>query len=79
MFHSIVNPFVYYATNRRIHAALKHLLRWLPCLQNARNVALAEFDQTARQKAVTNSFKYPVGDSRRLTLHTQKTISLSMD
>ncbi|CAD5218793.1 unnamed protein product [Bursaphelenchus okinawaensis] len=30
MFHSIVNPFIYYWQNRRINEGVRYLLRWLP-------------------------------------------------
>ncbi|KAL3088862.1 hypothetical protein niasHS_009154 [Heterodera schachtii] len=76
MFHSAVNPFVYYVTNRRIHAAVKHLLRWMPCFRNARNMALAEFDV---KKRLASSFRYTSADhqqQRRTTLY--KTVSNSL-
>lgn len=33
MFHSIVNPFIYYWQNRRIREGMRYLLRFLPCVQ----------------------------------------------
>ncbi|KAI3421278.1 hypothetical protein GPALN_014901 [Globodera pallida] len=70
MCHSAVNPFVYYVTNRRIHAALKHLLRWMPCLRNARNMALAEFDA---RKRLASSFRYVSADQHHRRTTLQKT------
>ncbi|KAI1733012.1 7 transmembrane receptor (rhodopsin family) domain-containing protein [Ditylenchus destructor] len=32
MFHSIVNPFIYYTQNKRIHEAVNYLLQFLPCV-----------------------------------------------
>uniref|UniRef100_A0A0N4ZCS1 G_PROTEIN_RECEP_F1_2 domain-containing protein n=1 Tax=Parastrongyloides trichosuri TaxID=131310 RepID=A0A0N4ZCS1_PARTI len=32
MFHSVVNPFIYYCQNKRMREGLRYVLRWLPCV-----------------------------------------------
>lgn len=39
MFHSIVNPFIYYSQNKRIHEAVNYLLSYLPCFRSLSHIS----------------------------------------
>lgn len=46
MFHSIVNPFIYYYQNKRIHEAINYILIYLPCLRSLTHIPLITMNFT---------------------------------
>uniref|UniRef100_A0A7E4W1I7 G_PROTEIN_RECEP_F1_2 domain-containing protein n=1 Tax=Panagrellus redivivus TaxID=6233 RepID=A0A7E4W1I7_PANRE len=58
MFHSIVNPFIYYTQNRRIHEGVKYLLRFFPCIKYEGLHLLEEKKGGARAVRIVNMVAY---------------------
>lgn len=58
MFHSIINPFIYYNQNKRIHEAINQLFYLLPCIStNPRRTSATFATDEHRKLQKTNGTK----------------------
>uniref|UniRef100_A0A914Z2P2 G-protein coupled receptors family 1 profile domain-containing protein n=1 Tax=Panagrolaimus superbus TaxID=310955 RepID=A0A914Z2P2_9BILA len=74
MFHSIVNPFIYYSQNRRIHEGVNYILRFLPCVKFTGLHLLEDKKGGTRAVRIVNMVAYlPIAGKE--TVHS--TVSLS--
>uniref|UniRef100_A0A915DIJ0 G-protein coupled receptors family 1 profile domain-containing protein n=1 Tax=Ditylenchus dipsaci TaxID=166011 RepID=A0A915DIJ0_9BILA len=85
MFHSLINPVIYYKKNKRIHEAVNYLLRWLPCIPTPVTNPLNGIDYKSTDKResrasavrIVNMVAYmPVTSGKKLL---QQTMSGSLD
>uniref|UniRef100_A0A914QPA1 G-protein coupled receptors family 1 profile domain-containing protein n=1 Tax=Panagrolaimus davidi TaxID=227884 RepID=A0A914QPA1_9BILA len=76
MFHSIVNPFIYYSQNRRIHEGVNYILRFLPCVNFTGLHLLEDKKGGTRAVRIVNMVAYlPISGNGKETVHS--TVSLS--
>lgn len=66
MFHSIVNPFIYYWQNRRMREGVRYLLRFLPCIRFEGFRLLSEKSGSKAVKIVNMVAYMPVTGGKRI-------------
>uniref|UniRef100_A0A0N5B260 G_PROTEIN_RECEP_F1_2 domain-containing protein n=1 Tax=Strongyloides papillosus TaxID=174720 RepID=A0A0N5B260_STREA len=70
MFHSVVNPFIYYCQNKRMREGLRYLLRWLPCVSFSEFKLLSYPNQRGlcSQRMYFNMISYNVNSEKKPTM-----------
>jgi len=79
MFHSIINPIIYYNQNKRIHEAINYLLRFLPCIHPPPRLSFAIEDKATQKRdgavRIVNMVAYmPVAGGKKL-LHPSMSLT----